>query len=88
MLTQRFVIFFFGNFWLAYGNNSPQANLSSAEGLLWASDVQEATQKAQDEGDFVRRRQAILDSLLRVSRSLLDSFIYYDLYYHKPLCGF
>ena len=54
MLTQRFVIFFFGNFWLAYGNNSPQANLSSAEGLLWASDVQEATQRAQDEGDFVR----------------------------------
>ena len=54
MLTQRFVIFFFGNFWLAYGNNSLQANLSSAEGLLWASDVQEATQRAQDEGDFVR----------------------------------
>ena len=25
----------------------------SAEGLLWASDVQEATQGAQDEGDFV-----------------------------------
>ena len=32
--------------------------------------------------------QAILDSLLKVSRSLLDLFIYYDLYYHKPLCGF
>ena len=54
MLTQRFVIFFFGNFWLAYGNNSPQANLSSAEGLLWASDVQEAIQGTQDEGDFAR----------------------------------
>ena len=32
--------------------------------------------------------QAILDSLLRVSRSLMDSFLYYDLYYHKTLCRF
>ena len=44
----------FQQFLIGFWEQWPLANLSSAEGLLWASDVQDATRGAQNEGDFVR----------------------------------